>query len=238
MMFETIKEKLKNNSLFIDEDVMIINDDCLNVLKMLPDKGIDLLFTDPPYGINISRGKETLGGGGLAKPRIYGELEWDKQKLSEEYFKEMFRVSKEQAIFGANYYTDYTDYIKPTSSWVIWDKRCSNEIRNNFGDGELCYVSKKIPTRIYRFLWNGFMVEGRLERIHPTEKPIPVAKYILSLFNLEKESIVIDCFGGSGNILKASLEYGYKVIYVEKEEKYCLLFKDWVLEYKKQLKLF
>ncbi len=231
-------EKLKDISMYYSDKAIVINRDCLDVLKMFEDREIDLIFTDPPYGINISRGKNTIGNGNMAKCRDYGVADWDIERINKEYFSEISRISKEQAIFGANYYTDYTEYIKPTASWVIWDKRCSNELRNNFGDGELCYISKKIPTRIYRYIWSGFIREDKTDRIHPTEKPIAVANYILSLFNLEKNSIILDPFGGSGNLLKAAIEKGFRIIYIEKQEKYCLLMKEWLKKYEQQEKLF
>ena len=80
--------------------------DCLTEMRKLPDKCVDLVLTDPPYGIGESNEKNK-NRGLLADPTDFGHYEWDKKRISKEFFTEMFRISKNQIIFGGNYYTDY-----------------------------------------------------------------------------------------------------------------------------------
>ena len=92
----------------------ITQGDCLQLMKKMPDKSIDLVLTDPPYGIGENN-KKNLSRGKLAETTNYGDYGWDNKRIGIEYFSEMLRVSKHQIIFGGNY---YVDYLRPSASWI------------------------------------------------------------------------------------------------------------------------
>ncbi|RJS73020.1 site-specific DNA-methyltransferase, partial [ANME-2 cluster archaeon] len=116
-----------------------------------------------------------------------------------EYFDEMLRISKNQIIFGGNY---YTDYLTPSSCWIVWDKRNG---RNDFADCELAWTSFKSAVRIFRYKWNGMLQENmkkKEKRVHPTQKPTPVFTWILKKYSNEGD-LICDPFLGSGTTLEA-----------------------------------
>lgn len=172
--------------------------DCLDLMAEYKDNHFDLILTDPPYGIG-AYANGTMGGGVLAKQSTYTATKWDNERIGKEYFDEMQRVSKNQIIFGGNY---YTDYLYPTSCWIVWDKVNGD---NYFADCELAWTSFKTATRIYKYRWQG-MLQGNMSkketRIHPTQKPTPLYIWILKKYSKETDS-VLDPFMGSGTILEA-----------------------------------
>ena len=148
--------------------VKLINADCLDAMKQLPDKSIDLILTDPPYGIGED-GKKNHSRVGLAKPTLFTVKEWDKKRIEKEYFDEMFRISKNQIIFGGNY---YLDFLPPTSCIIVWDK---DNGKTDFADCELAWTSFKSAVRKIKWRWQGFLQEDmkhKEKRVHPTQKPV------------------------------------------------------------------
>lgn len=173
--------------------------DCLDLMKEYPDNYFDLILTDPPYGISAySTG--TMGGNVLAKQSTYTTTKWDNKRIEKEYFDEMQRVSKNQIIFGGNY---YTDYLYPTSCWIVWDKQNG---KNDFADCELAWTSFKTATRLYQYRWQGMlqgnMGKGKEKRIHPTQKPTPLFMWILKKYS-NPTDLILDPFMGSGTTLEA-----------------------------------
>ena len=153
----------------------ITHGDCLEIMKQLPDKCIDLILTDPPYGINCDGGSYGLG----VKPKELSRKSWDDKIPDEIYFKEMFRVSKNQMIFGGNY---FTKYLPPTKAWLIWDKIGNYNLQNNFSECELIWTSFKTVTRKVTFIQQGFINDDKNEnkfRFHPTQKPLRLFENIL-----------------------------------------------------------
>ena len=152
--------------------------DCLDVMKSLPDKCIDLILTDPPYGISCDGGSYGLG----VKPKQLKQKSWDGAIPLKVYFDEMFRVSKNQIIFGGNY---FTDFLKPTKSWIIWDKIGSYNLKNNFSECEMIWTSLKNVTKKITFIQQGFINSDKDEnkhRFHPTQKPLRLVEQILRTF--------------------------------------------------------
>lgn len=144
-----------------------------------------------PYTDGVAR-----VGKALAKRKDYSNTgDWDSQRLTKEYFDLMFKVSKNQIIFGGNY---YTDYLPPTKSWIVWDKRCDNNMRNDFADCEMAWCSKGVA-RVFHYLYNG-MLQGDMsnkdERFHPTQKPSQLIKQILTFYTKEGD-LIFDPFAGS-----------------------------------------
>jgi site-specific DNA-methyltransferase (adenine-specific) len=192
----------------------IICGDCLEVMRDIPDKSVDLVVTDPPYGINIaSNGK--VGGTKKAKLTDYGVCTWDKFIPSKEYFQEMMRVSKNQIIFGGNYFVEHL-YNSPC--WIVWDKDNSG----NFADCELAWTSFKTAVRKIKYRWNGMLQENMKKkeyRFHPTQKPIGLFEWILDNYS-DPNSIILDPFLGSGTTAIAAHNTGRFFIGIEKEPKY------------------
>lgn len=183
------------------EENKIYNLNCLDVMReMLGGVKADWLIADPPYGIGVGSMPYTDGvarvGKALAKRKDYSNTgDWDSQRLTKEYFDLMFKVSKNQIIFGGNY---YTDYLPPTKSWIVWDKRCDNNMRNDFADCEMAWCSKGVA-RVFHYLYNG-MLQGDMsnkdERFHPTQKPSQLIKQILTFYTKEGD-LIFDPFAGS-----------------------------------------
>lgn len=194
--------------------------DCLELMKQLDNNSIDLIITDPPYGINIAS-KGGIGRDNLGKVKDYGLCEWDKSIPSKEIFDEMFRVSKNQIIFGGNY---MTEYLKPSSCWVVWDK----DNTGNFADCELAWTSFDKAVRLFKFRWNG-MLQGNMKmkekRFHPTQKPIPLGRWLINKFAKEGD-IIFDPFAGSGSFLVAAKQSRFNYIGCELNEEYVKISKQ------------
>jgi len=195
----------------------VYNMDCLDGMRMIPDKSIDLVFTDPPYGIGESAKHNNRRGKNGSTPTDFGCDEWDKSIPSSEFFDEMFRISKNQIIFGGNY---FVEHLKNSSCWIVWDKKNDG---TDFADCELAWTSFKSATRIFRYLWNGMIQENmgknKEKRVHLTQKPIMLATWVLDNYTKKGDSIC-DPFCGSGTFLKAAQEMGRKYIGFEKLKKY------------------
>ena len=192
----------------------IINADCMDVLKQLPDKCIDLVLTDPPYGINCDGG----GYGGVS-PKKLQKKEWDDGIPKKHIFDEIFRVSKNQIIFGGNY---FTDYLKPTKAWIFWDKIGGYKLKNNFSEGELIWTSFKSVTKKLTFVQQGFINDDKSEnkyRFHPTQKPLKLFEMILRDYTKEND-LILDCFSGSGTTAIACHNLQRRFICIEKDLDY------------------
>lgn len=198
----------------------IIQGDCLEVMRGFPDKHFDLVLTDPPYGIGAANG---IGGGSSRGAVNKFEGDWDNAIPGKEYFDEMRRVSKEQIIFGGNY---FTEHLPPTASWFIWDKREGLPERT-FADCEMAWVSEGSPARIFRFRWDGMIQEdmkNKEVKYHPTLKPVELMKWCLSRF--PETTSVLDPFMGSGTTLVAAKQLGISATGIEISEKYCEVAKN------------
>ena len=192
----------------------IINADCMDILKQLPDKCVDLVLTDPPYGINVAKNGK-VGGGKCCKVTDYGAKEWDSEIPHKEIFEEIMRVSKNQIIFGGNY---FVAYLKNSPCWIVWDKLNTG----NFADCELAWTSFKSAVRKYEFLWNGMLqqnMSNKEKRIHPTQKPVDLFGQILRDYSKEND-LVLDCFSGSGTTAVACHRLKRRFICIEKDKDY------------------
>ena len=214
--------------------------DCLDLMREMPDKCIDLVLTDPPYGIGITDNR-TVGGGNkvFGKPgtwvsaKDYGVSEWDSVRIDERALAEMRRVSKNQIIFGGNYYADLLD---PSPCWLVWDKDNSG----NFADCELAWTSFKTAVRKFKWRWNGMLQEDmchKEERIHPTQKPVPLFVWILERYS-KPGDLVLDPFLGSGTTAIACLRTGRHFIGIEKHEPYFLKAQERIDKERAQVRLF
>lgn len=183
----------------------IIHGDCLEVMRGFPDKHFDLVLTDPPYGIGEDGGRfrDRKGGG----HRVLPKGNWDKQRPSKEYFDEMIRVSKNQIIFGGNY---FTDYLPVSRGWIYWGKKMGGD----FSDGELAWTSFDRVLKEFQFC-NKY--KGKQ---HPTEKPLPLFQWILENYSHDVDTI-LDPFMGSGTTLLAGKSLGIETVGIEISPEYC-----------------
>lgn len=188
----------------------IIQGDCLEVMKEMPDKSVDLILTDPPYGKMWTRGKHGIGVD--KKNNENDKTIWD-IKPTKEYFNEMRRVSKNQIIFGGQY---FTDILPPSNCWIVWDKRGTFKRGNQipFADCELAWTSFNKTIRKYTCVVQGFVNESKDERVHPTQKPTEVFRAIVADFSKEGETI-LDPYLGSGTTAVVCKELGRKFIGIE-----------------------
>lgn len=189
--------------------IQITNEDNMVLMARYPDKYFDLAIVDPPYGIGAN--KMTLGNG---KKKIYRGLnDWDKTIPSEYYFSELFRVSKNQIVWGGNY---MTEFLPPTSAWLFWDKMTG---LNDFADGELAWTSYNGALRKITKQWLGANAKDGLERIHPTQKPIVLYKWLLDKYAKQGDKI-LDTHLGSGSIAIACHDYGFDLTACELDKEY------------------
>lgn len=203
----------------------IINADCLDILRQLPEKCIDLVLTDPPYGLCKKKnstdgkihGKSTYHGMGKVANTYFEFKDWDNSIPEKEIFDEIFRVSKNQIIFGGNY---FVEYLKNSSCWLFWDKLNG---MNDFADGELAWTSFNTAVRKYEYLWNGCIKKNQAEeitnRIHPTQKPRLLFERILNDYSKEGD-LILDCFSGSGTTAVACHNLRRRFICIEKDPDY------------------
>ena len=189
----------------------IICADCLDILKQLPDKCIDLVLTDPPYGINADSKK--FRNGTSKKTNLYVDKGWDTSIPVRTYFNEIFRISKNQIIFGGNY---FPQYLQASSGWIFWDK-CTGE--NSYSDGELAFTSFKRALKKYIVPWVGTNAKDTPERLHPTQKPVGLFMKILQDYSKEND-LVLDCFSGSGTTAVACHNLHRQFICIEKNPEY------------------
>ena len=180
----------------------VYNCDCLDLMREMIRGGVkaDWCITDPPYGINYtamaSKGNGTQNGASATPKNVYAEKNWDNQRISKEYFDLMFECSKNQIIFGGNY---YTDYLSPTSSWIVWDKRCDDKMRNDFGDCELAWCSDKGVARVFHYLYSGMLqddMKNKDDRFHPTQKPTQLWSKLIAFYT-KPNDLILDPFMGS-----------------------------------------
>ena len=176
----------------------IFNQDCLVGLKALPDKSIDLILTDPPYGKKADKG---TNGFGAAKNRRYSGG-WDGMIPPPELFQEMFRVAKNLIIFGGNY---FGHLLPPSNCWIFWDKKGDVAFQNPFADGELIYTTFKKPVKRIVFKQQGFITDSKDKRYHPTQKPTELVQMLIEQFS-EPGQLICDPFLGSGTTAVAAVK--------------------------------
>jgi site-specific DNA-methyltransferase (adenine-specific) len=189
----------------------IVQGDCLDIMRQYPDNYFDICITDPPYGIKVGGKKGQIGGGSKGSPtKAYGEQTWDKKRLTKEYFDEMLRISKNQIIWGGNY---YLDYVPRTRCMLVWYKRDRLPV-NSFADCEIAWTSFDKNSMVFNCRWFGFIRDSREARIHPTQKALELMKWCVCEFTKEGDKI-IDPFLGSGTTMQAAKELGRECLGIE-----------------------
>lgn len=214
-----------------------INADCMEYLKEFPDNYFDLSIVDPPYG-GVTQGgyMSNKMGGGVAKNRNDYHLGvWQYGRPSDDYFKELLRVSKNQIIWGGNY---YASLLPDSQGWIVWDKEKPEGV--SFADAELAWTSFDVATRIFKFAWNG-MLQGDMKnkeaKIHPTQKPVRLYEWCLSRYAKDGDTI-LDTHVGSGSSLIACHETNHKYIGFEIDPVYYEKAKQRIDEASSQVNIF
>jgi len=187
-----IKEKQVNNpSILYKIIINMISEvflmDCMLGMKEYPDKYFDLAVVDPPYGIGFDGSRESTSSHGGRK--AYEFKGWDANSPTKEYWQELFRVSVNQVIWGANY---FTEFLPPSMGWIFWDK--GQRICNS--DGELAFTSYDRALRVVDA--NRVKIQEHGGAIHPTQKPVYVYDWIYLTY-LPEGGKVIDTHLGSGS---------------------------------------
>lgn len=190
-------------------DLDLRNCDCMDLMSQFPDGHFNLAIVDPPYGIGAGSVKFINGTSKTEKP-YYKLHDWDTAIPDQKYFDELFRVSKNQIIWGGNY---FTHLLKPFRCFVVWDKTIHG---NSYADCELAWTSFDQPARYFRENIAQTNVEGR---IHPTQKSIKLYKNLLDKFAKEGD-LILDTHLGSGSIAIACHDYKFNLVASEIDKEY------------------
>lgn len=196
--------------------INLYNQDCLDAMKSMPDNAFDLDIVDPPYGIGED-GAKNHSRTKLTNAKKYTPKNWDKSPPTKEYFNELIRVSKNQIIWGANHFVSRIPF--DSSCWIVWNKENG---ASDFADCELAYTSFNTAVRQYSFRWQGMLqgdMKNKEERIHPTQKPVKLYKWLLKKYAKEGDKI-LDTHGGSMSIAIACNEMGFDLDLYEIDKEY------------------
>jgi site-specific DNA-methyltransferase (adenine-specific) len=206
----------------------VIQGDCLEVMKDIPDKSIDLVLVDPPYGIGIAKNTNISIKGVSDKQNNFTKKDWDSFIPAKKYFDEIMRISKNQIIWGGNY---FAHLLPPTSCYLVWWKK-DGLPRGTFADCELAWTSFKKPAQVFNSRWHGFIRDSKEDRVaHPTQKALDVMKWCVEEFSKEGE-LICDPFAGSGTTGVACKNLNRNYILIEKEPEYCGIIKKRLQEAK------
>ena len=205
------------------------NEDCLEAMKEIPDNYFDLAIVDPPYGIGIDGQKESISKNPKHSRKGHVQKDWDSAIPDKDYFQELERVSKNQIIWGGNYFVPHLD--KGKKGWIVWDK---GQHGLTMSDCELAYSSFDVPTRV--------VVINRVElrkdgTIHPTQKPVALYHWILNNY-AEKGDKILDTHVGSASSLIACHDLGFDYIGFELDEDYYRKATERLEKHKSQMNLF
>lgn len=208
----------------------LYNMDCMQGMKEFPDGFFDLAIVDPPYGIGIDGQKKRVCGNSKHNRKEHIRKSWDKTIPPPEYFRELERVSKAQVIWGGNYFVPYLE--QGHKGWLVWDK---GQHGLTMSDCELAYTSFDTPTRVFVCNRVELLNDGT---IHPTQKPVKLYSWVLSLF-ARKGMKILDTHAGSGSSLIACYRQGgLDFVGFEIDEDYCRAANERLEQEQAQIRLF
>lgn len=205
--------------------------DCMDAMKKMSDNQFDLAIVDPPYGINITKNKRLNNN---------SKKDWDKEIPTPEYFKELFRVSENQIIWGGNY---FIEYLKNTRCYLNWDKLNHSD---TYADCEMAWTSFDKNAKIFKYMWDGnrYGFIGAIQgvgkksiRTHPTQKPIALYEWLLMNYAKENDKI-LDTHLGSGSIAIACHNLGYDLTGYEIDKEYFEAAQKRIEQHKSQIRMF
>lgn len=184
----------------ITDKIEITNENNMALMARYPDNYFDLAIVDPPYGIGISSNPVR---------QMHSKKKWDKEIPESNYFNELFRVSKNQIIWGGNY---FFDYLNNSQGFIIWDKKQPENF--SLAMCEFAFSSIQSPAKIFRY-----SVLTERDKIHPTQKPIDLYKWLLSNYAKPNDKI-LDTHLGSGSIAIACHDMGFELTACELDKDY------------------
>ena len=204
MNFEDIIKAIGIEPYYRDwqSDIVIYNADCRDILPLIPDKSIDLVLTDPPYGIYDKWvGGSNYGWGNRTRN------EWDRQPIGIDVITSIIDKAAATILWGGNYYP-----LPVSRCWLIWNKP---ERGFSLAEAELAWTNVDNVVRVFD------CHRRDIGKEHPTQKPLNLMRWCLQLSWSSNYNVVLDPFMGSGTTLRACKDLGRKCIGIEKEEKYC-----------------
>lgn len=188
--------------------------DCLDFMLEMGDKSVDLVLTDPPYGLGdkLCVGGLSQGKGPIRMQELYLKSPWIDKKPTMEYFNEIFRISKNQIIWGGNYFN-----LPPCRCFICWDKI---KATSNYSKAEYAWTSFDSVAEIFHFCSNGgFVTTKENTKQHPTQKPVELMEFCLLKYS-KPNQIIFDPFAGSGTTGIACIKTNRNFILIEKEPEY------------------
>jgi len=232
-------EKRKHNSINLSSNIhsisnntfktsdMITNEDNMELMARYEDNHFDLAIVDPPYGIKANKEKEHNGW------KDYGVKQWDNEIPKKEYFDELFRVSKNQIVWGGNY---MTEHLPPKMCWLVWDK---GQREFSLADGELAWTSYDKALRIFDMSRGAALSDAKRNggKIHATQKPVKLYEWLLMNYAKEGDKI-LDTHLGSGSIAIACHNLDYDLTACELDKEYYDKAMKRIQEHKQQIRMF
>ena len=188
-------------------NIELLNCDCMSYMATLPDKAFDLAIVDPIYGVYQSAFRISKPKGAATKTKKYNNIVFRQHKTNAKYFRELIRVSKNQIVWGANY---FSHSLCEDKQWIFWNKNTEAK----YGDGELAYTSFDGALRKFDFTWNGMIqndMKNKESRIHPTQKPVALYKWLLHNYAKPGDKI-LDTHLGSGSSAIAAHKMGFDFV--------------------------
>lgn len=193
------------------------NIDCMEYLSTCDDNAFELAIVDPPYGIG-EVGQRNKGDRPTAKwknPKSQIYKFFDDSKIpKQEYFDEVKRVSNNQIVWGGNY---FSEKLNASKGWIVWNKKA--DIKEKLSMAELAWSSFDKKVNVYEHLWAGFKKKYKVERIHPTQKPVELYEWLLMNYAKEGDRI-LDTHLGSGSIAIACHNLGFDLVGCELDTDY------------------
>jgi len=215
-------------------EVKLYLGDCLEIMRTMPDKSVDAVITDPPYGIGRDKGFggfEGFEGFGTPIARTQYKGDWDDKRPDAVYFDEVLRIGKTILIFGGNF---FSDYLPVSNHWIAWDKR---NTMPTFGDCELIWTNiKRNSVKMITKEYNG-LIGKEAERFHATQKPLKIIHWLINKYTNPGDTI-LDPFMGSGTTGVACVQTGRNFIGIEIDPGYFKIAEKRIHDAQQQPNLF
>jgi site-specific DNA-methyltransferase (adenine-specific) len=211
--------------------MLVTNEDNIELMKRYEDNYFDLAIVDPPYGIGVTKNKRLNNN---------SKNDWDNAIPSAEYFKELKRVSKNQIVWGGNY---FIEHLENTRCYLNWDKLNHSD---TYADCEMAWTSFDKNAKIFKYMWDGnrYGFVGAIQgvgkksiRTHPTQKPIALYEWLLMNYAKEGDKI-LDTHLGSGSIALACHNLGFDLTACELDKDYYDAAIKRINEHKAQIRMF
>jgi len=187
--------------------------DCLELMRDWPDGCVDLVLTDPPYGIDFGK------AGGFCASHGWGpwreNVEWDIERPPKAAFDLMLRLGKHQIIWGGNY---FTDYLPRTMRWLVWDK---GQREFSLADCEFAWNDEWKASRIFNYPRGCALKDGKQ---HPTQKPLALMEWCLDFY--PDAAVILDCYSGVGTTCVAAKKLGRRFIGIDISPEYCKIARE------------